>query len=94
MTCQGLRANVDAMITSRIGRTYSVVALLICTAIVVGGLVSSRPSAAEPDAVKPTIVLVHGAWADASSWNGEIQILEARGYTVRAIANPLENLTI
>jgi len=88
-----LRANVNAMITSRVGRTYSFVALLICTAIIVGGLISSRPSAAEPDAVKPTIVLVHGAWADASSWNGEIQILEARGYTVRAIANPLDNLT-
>ena len=93
MTCQGLRANVDAMITSRIWRTYSFIALLICTAIVVGGLISSRPSAAEPNAVKPTIVLVHGAWADTSSWNGEIQILEAQGYTVRAIANPLENLT-
>ena len=43
--------------------------------------------------MKPTIVLVHGAWADTSSWNGEIQILQAQGYTVRAIGNPLENLT-
>ena len=49
------------------------------------------PSA--PDAVKPTVVLVHGAWADASSWNGEVTALQKQGYDVRAIANPLEDLT-
>lgn len=42
---------------------------------------------------KPTIVLVHGAWADASSWSGEVATLQAAGYDVRAIANPLQNLT-
>jgi pimeloyl-ACP methyl ester carboxylesterase len=42
---------------------------------------------------KPTIVLVHGAWADASSWSGEVTTLQAAGYDVRAIANPLQNLT-
>ena len=43
--------------------------------------------------MKPTVVLVHGAWADASSWGGEVTALEKQGYDVRAIANPLENLT-
>ncbi|MGW1725871.1 alpha/beta hydrolase [Streptomyces sp. NPDC002306] len=42
---------------------------------------------------KPTVVLVHGAWADASSWNGEVKILQKAGYTVRAIGNPLQDLT-
>jgi pimeloyl-ACP methyl ester carboxylesterase len=42
---------------------------------------------------KPTIVLVHGAWADASSWSGEVSRLQRGGCQVRAIANPLENLT-
>ena len=42
---------------------------------------------------KPTVVLVHGAWADASSWNGEIERLLAAGYPVRAVANPLQGLT-
>ena len=42
---------------------------------------------------KPTVVLVHGAWADASSWSGEVATLQAAGYDVRAIANPLRNLT-
>jgi pimeloyl-ACP methyl ester carboxylesterase len=42
---------------------------------------------------KPTVVLVHGAWADASSWSGQVTALQAAGYNVRAIANPLRNLT-
>jgi pimeloyl-ACP methyl ester carboxylesterase len=42
---------------------------------------------------KPTIVLVHGAWADASSWNSVIARLQADGYSVAAIANPLRSLS-
>jgi pimeloyl-ACP methyl ester carboxylesterase len=42
---------------------------------------------------KPTIVLVHGAWADASSWNREVDRLQREGYVVRAIDNPLRGLT-
>jgi pimeloyl-ACP methyl ester carboxylesterase len=43
--------------------------------------------------VKPTIVLVHGAFADASSWNGVIGRLQQQGYTVMAPANPLRGVT-
>jgi pimeloyl-ACP methyl ester carboxylesterase len=46
-----------------------------------------------PAKQRPTIVLVHGAWADSSSWRGEINTLQAAGYPVRAVGNPLENLT-
>jgi pimeloyl-ACP methyl ester carboxylesterase len=42
--------------------------------------------------VKPTIVLVHGAFADASSWNGVMERLQQQGYTVIALANPLRGL--
>jgi pimeloyl-ACP methyl ester carboxylesterase len=44
------------------------------------------------DGLKPTIVLVHGAWADTSSWDGVIQRLQAGGYTVYAPPNPLQGL--
>jgi pimeloyl-ACP methyl ester carboxylesterase len=44
-------------------------------------------------AVKPTIVLVHGAWANAASWSGEVDRLQRDGYVVRAFANPLRGLT-
>jgi pimeloyl-ACP methyl ester carboxylesterase len=37
----------------------------------------------------PTVVLVHGAWADASSWTGVIQRLHAAGHDVVALPNTL-----
>jgi pimeloyl-ACP methyl ester carboxylesterase len=41
---------------------------------------------------KPTVVLVHGAWADSSSWTGVIERLQRAGYPVRAVYNPLRGL--
>ncbi|MEU1429666.1 alpha/beta hydrolase [Nocardia sp. NPDC005746] len=41
----------------------------------------------------PTVVLVHGAFADSSSWNGVIETLAAEGIPVLAAANPLRGLT-
>ena len=38
---------------------------------------------------KPTVVLVHGAFAESSSWNGVLREMSARGYPVVAAANPL-----
>ena len=40
----------------------------------------------------PTVVLVHGAFADASSWSGVIERLQAKGVTVIAPANPLRGV--
>jgi pimeloyl-ACP methyl ester carboxylesterase len=42
----------------------------------------------------PTVVLVHGAFADASSWNGVVELLQARGVKVTAPANPLRGIAI
>jgi len=42
--------------------------------------------------VKPTVVLVHGAFADSSSWNGVVKILGKDGYPVIAAANPLRSV--
>jgi pimeloyl-ACP methyl ester carboxylesterase len=41
---------------------------------------------------KPTILLVHGAWADSSSWNGVVDLLLKDGYDVRALPNTLRGL--
>jgi len=41
---------------------------------------------------KPTIVLVHGAWADASSWSQVIENLQEQGYPVIAPPNPLRGI--
>jgi pimeloyl-ACP methyl ester carboxylesterase len=40
----------------------------------------------------PTIVLVHGAFADASSWKGVVERLQAKGIPVTAPANPLRGI--
>lgn len=41
---------------------------------------------------KPTVVLVHGAFAESSSWNGVIEHLQKNGYDVIAAANPLNGV--
>jgi pimeloyl-ACP methyl ester carboxylesterase len=41
---------------------------------------------------KPTVVLVHGAFADSSSWNGVVSRLQSEGLPVLAVANPLRGL--
>ncbi|MFJ5680191.1 alpha/beta fold hydrolase [Streptomyces sp. NPDC093097] len=76
----------------RIRRTPVIVAgcaMALCATV-------AAPAAADGGAAtttaKPTIVLVHGAFADASSWNGVVERLERRGYTVVAPANPLRGL--
>lgn len=45
-----------------------------------------------PAAADTTIVLVHGAFADGSSWNKVIPLLHAKGYKVVAVQNPLSSL--
>ena len=75
--------------------------LIVVVLAVAGLLVSASPIAPAGAATahaaggggpKPTIVLEHGAWADGSSWIGEIQLLQAGGYTVYAPPNPLRGL--
>lgn len=63
---------------------------VIATIVAAGALLGS--SLADAANEKPAIVLVHGAFADASSWNGVIDILEADGYAVVAAANPLRSV--
>jgi pimeloyl-ACP methyl ester carboxylesterase len=52
----------------------------------------TQAASADERARAPTVVLVHGAFADASSWNGVIPKLQAEGYEVIAVANPLRSL--
>jgi pimeloyl-ACP methyl ester carboxylesterase len=68
------------------------------TAIVsIGLLVASATSSASahprPSPPKPTVVLVHGAWADSSSWDGVVARLRRDGYPVDVFPNPLRSLT-
>lgn len=42
---------------------------------------------------RPTVVLVHGAFAESASWDGVIKRLHDEGYTAIAVANPLRGLS-
>ena len=53
-----------------------------------------RPSSDEGQETKPTIVLVHGAWADGSSWSQEVGNLQALGYEVQVAPQPNRGPTI
>ena len=75
--------------------------LIVVVLAVAGLLVSASPiapagaataHAAGDGGPKPSVVLEHGAWASGSSWSGEIQFLQAAGYTVYAPPNPLRGL--
>jgi pimeloyl-ACP methyl ester carboxylesterase len=70
-------------------------ALLALLLAIVVGLSLTALSAAEASskaAPKPTVVFVHGAFADASGFNASMQDLQRRGFTVYAPANPLRGL--
>jgi pimeloyl-ACP methyl ester carboxylesterase len=73
-------------------RIHPSVAVAIAIALVV--LVASTPSAsaAQRDQPKATVVLVHGAWADSSSWAAVVRRLQRAGYKVAAPGNPLRGL--
>jgi pimeloyl-ACP methyl ester carboxylesterase len=82
--------------------THSVRKTSLMTALaILGGalallaVVSSAQSAdaAKEPTTKPTIVLVHGAWADSTGWSGVIKRLDKDGYDVLAPATPLRSLS-
>jgi pimeloyl-ACP methyl ester carboxylesterase len=53
---------------------------------------TGRPAVAGNSGPKPTIVLEHGAWADSSSWDAVVGLLQRDGYTVYAAPNPLRSV--
>jgi pimeloyl-ACP methyl ester carboxylesterase len=91
------------MSLSRTARRISLPALLAVAlaapllAIAPGAATPARASAGVTSAgaghpAKPVIVLEHGAWADASSWNSVLRQLQRSGFTVYAPPNPLRGL--
>ena len=74
------------------------IALALAGIVAVTAVSVALPAAADDDKgsapeLKPTVVLVHGAFADSSGWNAVTEGLQKRGYTVLAASNPLRGLT-
>jgi pimeloyl-ACP methyl ester carboxylesterase len=77
------------------GRALPVAALAALLTLLLAGapaMAAATPPASAA-AAKPTVVLVHGAFADASGWSGVIDRLQRRGYPVVAPANPLRGVS-
>ena len=71
--------------------TVRITALLAAT-VALALVGTSNAAAAHRTGPKPTIVLVHGAFADGSSWAPVIERLQRRGFTSVAVANPLRGV--
>src|SRR5260221_3362581 len=65
-------------------------ALLAAGALIFSSVLLTMKVSAQ-DAVK-NIVIVHGAFADGSGWQGVFKILTAKGYNVTIVQNPLTGL--
>lgn len=72
-------------------KTWRMTQIAITLVIAITFIITSAVSA-RGNAPKPNIVLVHGAWADGSSWSAVIQRLQNDGYNVIAPQFPLTSL--
>lgn len=55
-------------------------------------IVHAAPKKPAGKSAKPAIVLVHGAYADGTSWSKVISLLQAKGYYVVSVQNPTTSL--
>ena len=66
--------------------------LIAIAGFLLTAMLHTRAVAQTKDPQVRNIVIVHGAWADASSWSKVIPLLQARGLHVVAVQNPLTSL--
>lgn len=99
MSPSTVRRRARSLRTSTVRRL--VIALTTALVVVIAPLLSSDAASGQPASdvashsptARPTIVLVHGAFADASGWDATISRLERAGYPVLAPPDPLRGLT-
>ena len=86
--CEG-EARIAKILTPR-SFVRRIVTAFLGGALLLGGAAVLAPASAQP--APTTIVLVHGAFADGSSWDKVIPLLQAKGMNVVAVQNPLTSL--
>jgi pimeloyl-ACP methyl ester carboxylesterase len=67
-------------------------AALMATPLGANAAAATAPAGKSGSKVKPTIVLVHGGYADSSCWNQTLQHLQAAGYSTICGSNPLRGI--
>jgi pimeloyl-ACP methyl ester carboxylesterase len=74
-------------VKSKIMKTSKLKSILLLTLMIATGA-----KAQTTDNAKPTIIFVHGIWADGSCWTNQIAALQAKGYHVISVQNPINSL--
>lgn len=67
-------------------------AAIVAAALGSAAAISNSTSVIAAEVQKPTVVLVHGAFADGSTWSKVIPLLQEKGLNVVAVQNPLSSL--
>jgi pimeloyl-ACP methyl ester carboxylesterase len=91
---QSTRTRLGAV---RLRRAVVVAVVSLVASVLTTSMATSQTSQASqthPSGPKPTVVLVHGAFADSSGWSDEIRRLQRDGYPVLAPANPLRGIAL
>jgi pimeloyl-ACP methyl ester carboxylesterase len=73
-------------------KTSKFKSILLSTLMAATGAMATGAMAQTSDNEKPTIVFVHGIWADGSCWTNQIAALQAKGYHVVSVQNPINSL--
>jgi len=76
----------------KVSQTYRIGLIAIAGFLPAATFHTGRAAQANPPQGVRNIVIVHGAWADGSSWSKVIPLLQAKGLHVVAVQNPLTSL--
>src|SRR5438046_3050187 len=76
----------------KLSQTYRIVLIAIAAFLLTPMFYRGAVAQAKPPQGVRNIVIVHGAWADGSSWSKVIPLLQAEGFHVVAVQNPLTSL--
>jgi pimeloyl-ACP methyl ester carboxylesterase len=87
-----MKRNLVSAVAALIAATLTAVVAALMVVPVLAGAQARHIAWGDPNGPKPTIVLEHGGFADGSSWDHVISILQGEGYTVDAPPNPLRGL--
>jgi len=79
-------------VSAAITRAPAIAAVLLVAVAATVAILTPPAIAKDAPMSKPTVVLVHGAFAGSSSWNPVTAKLLAKGYKVVAVANPLRSV--
>jgi pimeloyl-ACP methyl ester carboxylesterase len=71
---------------------FNILVAALASIFCIGAIIHAQSIVTSSQTAKPTVVLVHGAFADGTSWSKVIALLQAKGYHVISVQNPTTSL--